>query len=141
MTHRFRATSAILVVEDDCLLRMLTADIVSEAGFVALQAANADEALAILSARSAVDVLLTGVVMAGSMDGIRLAHEAHKRRPLLKIIVASGGPGLSNARLPGGCRTLRKPYHAAAMISTIDSLIGADPDYSLKAPHFFSMPE
>ena len=124
MTDIILPTSAILVVEGDCLLRMLTADIAAEAGFAVLQAANADEALAILSARSDIAVLLTGVAMSGSMDGMRLARVAHERWPLIKIIVASGRAGLSDADLPTGCRTLRKPYQAALMVSTINSLLG-----------------
>ena len=125
MTARIPPTSAVLIVENDCLLRMLTTDLVEDAGFLALQAANADDALALLSARSDIAVLLTGVTMSGNMDGMRLAHVAQERWPHLKVIVASGRPGLSDADLPVGCRTLRKPYLAASMISTINGLIGA----------------
>jgi len=123
MTAGILPSSAVLIVEDDCLLRMLTADIVVEAGFEVLNASNADEALAILSARSDIAVLLTGIAMVGRMDGMQLAHVTHERWPLIKIIVASGRAGLSEADLPFGCRTLRKPYPAESMISTIHSLI------------------
>jgi DNA-binding NtrC family response regulator len=125
MTDSTLPTTAVLIVENDCLLRMLTTDLVEGAGFLALQAANADEALALLSARSDIAVLLTGVAMSGNMDGMGLAHVAHERWPHLKVIVASGRASLSLADLPADCRTLRKPYRAASMISTINGLIGA----------------
>lgn len=65
---------AILIVEDDQLLKFLTVNIVEEAGFVALHAASADEAVAILESRSDVALLLTDIDMPGSMDGLKLAH-------------------------------------------------------------------
>jgi len=53
--------SAILIVEDDQLLKLLTVDMIESAGFVALQADNADEAVAILETRSDIVLLLTDI--------------------------------------------------------------------------------
>jgi CheY-like chemotaxis protein len=76
---------AILIVEDDQLLKFLTVNIVEEAGFVALHAASADEAVAILESRSDVALLLTDIDMPGSMDGLKLAHAVRNRWPPIKI--------------------------------------------------------
>lgn len=43
-----RSPPVVLIVEDDPLLRMLAVEVVEEAGFVALEAGNADEAVALL---------------------------------------------------------------------------------------------
>ncbi len=115
---------AILVVEDDQLLKMLTVDIVEGAGFIALQADNADQALVILAARPDIAVLLTVVSRPGSMVGLELAHAAHARWPLIKIIVVSASGNLSDSALPGDGRFFRKPYHTDVMISALQSLIG-----------------
>ena len=52
MTDGKLSPPAILIVEDDQLLKFLTVNIVEEAGFVALHAASADEVVAILESRS-----------------------------------------------------------------------------------------
>ena len=117
-------THAILIVESDQLLRLLTADILEAAGFETLQTGDADEALAILEARSDIALLLTAIKMTGSMDGDELAHAANARWPAIKIIVASGRLPATENELPPDSRFLAKPYHADMMISQIRSLIG-----------------
>jgi CheY-like chemotaxis protein len=117
----FRPT--ILIVEDDQLLRLLTVDIVEEAGFVALQADNADEAVAILETRSDIALLLTDINMPGSMDGLKLAHAVRNRWPPIKIIVVSSRA--PDCVLPTDSRFFIKPYHGEKLISEIHSLMAA----------------
>ena len=76
------ANRAILVVEDELLLRLVAVDIVEDAGFEALAAATADEALAILEARAddVPPLVFTDIQMPGSMDGPRAG--ARGARPL-----------------------------------------------------------
>ena len=71
----------VLVVEDEMVLRMRAVDIVEDAGFTAVEAVNADEALAILEARSDIALLFSDIQMPGSMDGLTLAHAVHERWP------------------------------------------------------------
>src|SRR6476620_10327055 len=56
----------VLVVEDEMVLRMRAADIVEDAGFSAVEAVNADEALAVLESRSDIALLFTDIQMPGS---------------------------------------------------------------------------
>jgi CheY-like chemotaxis protein len=69
----------VLVVEDEMVLRMRAVDIVEDAGFTAVAAVNADEAISILEARSDISLLFTDIQMPGSMDGLKLAHAVHDR--------------------------------------------------------------
>ena len=115
---------AVLIVEDDQLLMALTAGIVEDAGFEAIQAGNADQAVAILEARSDIALLLTDIDMPGSMDGVKLAHAVRDRWPPIKIIVVSSR--VTERHLPTGSRFFRKPYHVAAMISEMRSLLGRE---------------
>lgn len=110
------ANPAILVVEDDVLLRLMAVDIVEAAGFEALSAASADEALSILEAR-AYDILLmfTDVQMPGSMDGLGLAHAVHDRWPPVALIVTSGRCHIEAKDLPDGGRFMAKPYDVDAL--------------------------
>ena len=124
MTESKRPPHAILIVEDDQLLRLLTADIIEEAGFEVLQAKNADEAVAILEARADIALLLTDINMPGSMDGMKLAHAASNRWPPIKIIVVSSRA--PDDELPAGSRFFAKPYHGGTMVSEIRSMIGRE---------------
>jgi DNA-binding NtrC family response regulator len=119
-----RSPRVILIVEHDEFLKLLTADIMEDAGFVALQARDADEAIAILESRSDIALLLTSVTMPGSMDGLALAHTVCKRWPAIKTIIASGQVELIGSDLTAGSRFFLKPYNAQTMISEIRSLIG-----------------
>src|SRR3984957_6707078 len=79
----------VLIVEHDVLLKSLTADIMVDAGFEALQAGDADEALVILESRSDIALMLTSVTMPSSMDGLDLVRTVCKRWPAIKTIIAS----------------------------------------------------
>jgi two-component system, response regulator PdtaR len=114
----------VLVVEHDDFLRLLTADIMDDAGFAALQAGDADGALAILESRSDIALLVTSVAMPGNMDGLDLAHLVRKRWPALRIIITSSKVWLTKDNCPIGSRLVPKPYRAQAMISEVRSLIG-----------------
>ena len=121
-----RAPPVILIVDDEPLLRMLAVDIVEEAGFVALEAKDADEAIVILESRFDIVLLLTDVNMPGSMDGLKLAHAVRNRWPPVKIIVVSGQMKLSESDLPSGSRFVGKPYQAATMVAELRSLVGPE---------------
>jgi two-component system, response regulator PdtaR len=59
----------VLIVEDEPLLRMLAAEVVEEAGFVAIEARDADEAIVLLESHPDISLLFTDINMPGSMDG------------------------------------------------------------------------
>ena len=85
-----RMKPVILIVEDEFLLRMDSVEILELAGFEVISATNADEAIAILSARSDVHLVFTDIQMPGSMDGLKLASFVRDRWPPIKIVVTSG---------------------------------------------------
>lgn len=112
----------VLVVEDEPLLRLLAMDIVEDAGFEALYAANADEAVAILEARTDIRIVFTDVDMPGSMDGIKLAAAVRGRWPPIEIIVVSGHIDVDPADLPEGSRFFRKPYDSQSVIEALQKM-------------------
>lgn len=92
-----RATSAdqarrptILVVEDEILIRFFVAEELRAQGNLVLEAANAEEALALLHSRLEIDLLLTDVRMPGPLDGAALARRVRQEHPRVKIVVVSG---------------------------------------------------
>lgn len=114
----------VLVVEDEMVLRMRAVDIVEDAGFVPVEAVNADEALAILEARSDISLLFTDIQMPGSIDGLKLAHTLHRRWPSIKIVLVSGQVNLSDADKPDESRFFGKPLNADNMIAELQEMAG-----------------
>src|ERR1700737_5090388 len=98
------ALRAILVVEDEMLLRMRAVDMVEDAGFTPIEAINADDALAILESRSDIELLFSDIQMPGSMDGLKLAYAVHERWPSIKIILVSGKINLPEKHKPANSR-------------------------------------
>jgi len=101
---------AVLIVDDEPLVRLCAVETVEDAGFEVIEAANADEALRILESRSDIHVVFTDVHMPGSMDGLKLAHAIRNRWPPIKIIVTSGREKVAEQDLPAGGRFVAKPY-------------------------------
>src|SRR4051794_35278337 len=114
----------VLVVEDEMVLRMRAADIVEDAGFTAVEAVNADEAMAILESRSDIAVLFTDIQMPGSMDGLKLAHAVHARWPNIKIVLVSGQLKPSEAERPADSHFFGKPLGVEQMIAELQSMVG-----------------
>jgi len=113
----------VLVVEDDLLIRMGAVDIVLAAGYEALEASNADEAIHLLEARPDIDLVFTDVQMPGTMDGIRLSHYIRERWPPVKLLVASGNAILEESLLPMGSRFFSKPYDDRAIADAMRRLL------------------
>jgi CheY-like chemotaxis protein len=116
--------AVVLVVEDDMLLRMRAVDMVEDAGYISVEAVDADQAVAILESRSDIALLFTDIQMPGSMDGLGLAHSVHARWPPIKIILVSGQLKLASIDIPANSRFFGKPLEAKVMIAQIQSMIG-----------------
>jgi two-component system, response regulator PdtaR len=113
----------VLLVEDEPLVRMFGADVLEEAGYEVVEAADGDEALLMLEARSDVNVLFTDVNMPGSLDGLGLARLVHERRPAIKLLIASGQVRLNDDEIPDSGRFLPKPYAPADILREVRNLI------------------
>lgn len=117
--------AVVLVVEDSPVIRMGAVSLVTDAGYEALEARDADEAIRILEARHDVDLVFTDVNMPGSMDGIKLSHYIRKRWPPVKLIIASGAAILEESSLPGGSRFFSKPYDEHAITDAMALLLAS----------------
>jgi CheY-like chemotaxis protein len=101
----------VLIVEDSALIRMTIADMIEEIGLPYVEAAAAQEALAMLAAHPDIGILLTDLGLPG-MSGSELVQQALKLRPGLRVIVASGysEPGTPASQDLGNAAYLRKPF-------------------------------
>jgi DNA-binding NtrC family response regulator len=118
-----KARATILVVEDETLIRMISVEMLEEAGFKVIEAESADEALQLLEDASDVQVLFTDIRMPGSMDGLELANLVHARWPNIRLLLTSGHRTLSPADVPDDGRFVPKPYSLATVIDQIHEML------------------
>src|ERR1700722_6708134 len=113
----------VLVVEDNPIIRMGASEFVIAAGFEALAASNADEAIRILEHRPDIHLVFTDVEMPGSMDGLKLAHYIRGRWPPVKLIVVSGKIVVDESHLPANSKFFAKPYDDGAILKEIIGML------------------
>ncbi|MBX9467716.1 MAG: response regulator [Rhizobium sp.] len=118
--------AVVLIVEDSPLIRMSAVDLVLSAGYEALEAGDADEAIRIFETRDDIDLVFTDVQMPGTMDGIKLSHYIRDRWPPVKLIVASGAAIVEESMLPVGSRFLPKPYDDLTITEAMARLLASD---------------
>jgi len=117
----------VLVVEDEFLLRMDAVEMIAGAGFEAVAAANADQAIEILESRRDISVVFTDIQIPGSMDGLKLARAIRGRWPPIKIVATSGRAIAADVDLPEGGRFLPKPYHPLQVAGILRELTDREP--------------
>lgn len=110
---------AVLIVEDDAMIRIDLASMIADAGLDVVEAANADEAIKILEARPDVSVVFTDIEMPGSIDGLKLAFVVRDRWPPVALIIASGRIRPAANEMPADVQFLRKPYSESAVIAAV----------------------
>lgn len=117
-----RGNEAILVVEDDQLVRQHAITQLSTLGYQVMAAENGTQAIEILNRGDKFDLLFTDVVMPGGINGRALADKALEMRPGLKVLFTSGYTHdvmLQNGRLDPGVRLLTKPYRLRDLATNI----------------------
>lgn len=117
---------AILVVEDDILIRAVTSDYLRESGFEVVEADTADEAVHILNTNVRIDLIFSDVNMPGQMDGYDLEIWVRAHYPQLGIILTSGLMRTSAPASGTGPQTLlvAKPYRHEELIIRIREMLG-----------------
>jgi signal transduction histidine kinase/CheY-like chemotaxis protein len=100
----------VLVVEDDDAVADLVCEMVSDLGYKATRAPNAQDALERIERGLSVDIVFSDIIMPGGLNGIELASELRRRSPALPILLTTGYAGRSEEFETKGFRILRKPY-------------------------------
>ncbi|WP_313540489.1 response regulator [Sphingomonas sp.] len=115
-------SAVVLIVENEPLQRLDMIDLVEEAGFLAVDAWDADHAVAILEKRLDIRVVFTDIDMPGSMDGLRLAAAIRDRWPPIEIIVTTAGTPPDASQMPARSIFVPKPINADDAIRAIRKL-------------------
>jgi PAS domain S-box-containing protein len=84
-----RAMGTALLVDDEYLVRMSTADMLMDLGYEVVEAGSAEEALRLVGEGLIPDLLVTDHLMPG-MSGAELARNLRSHRPKLPVLIVSG---------------------------------------------------
>jgi two-component system, response regulator PdtaR len=109
--------ATVLIVEDEYLVRQTLEAQLTSAGYEVLSAGNADEAIAILEARSDIHLVFTDIDMPGSMDGLKFAACVWDRWPPVRIIITTGKA--RPLEIPANALFFPKPYLGAAAVDAV----------------------
>lgn len=111
------ASLAVLLVEDDPLVRMIAADMLRDLGHEVVETEYGPDALAVLDERP-IDVLLTDVGLPG-LSGIELAERARRLQPGLGLVFATGDTELESREGRNLGVVLCKPYDTASLAESL----------------------
>lgn len=114
---------AILVAEDESLLRMLTVDTLEEAGFDVIEANSGDAGARILQGGREIAGLVTDIQMPGQIDGCTLAQITHLQHPDAVILVVSGNRVPAPTELPEGAEFIGKPYDVDVVLRKLKQML------------------
>jgi len=113
----------VLIVEDEWLLRAHARDVLENAGFDALEAADADEALRVLAEHPEVNALFTDINLPGTLDGLQLARKVYQSRPDIRLLITSGKIAPGKGQIPHEGIFLPKPYSPDAVVRSLSNLL------------------
>jgi two-component system cell cycle sensor histidine kinase/response regulator CckA len=112
--------ATILLVDDDEGLRRFVQRLLTEQGFLVIEAADGAEALQASSSQpEIIDLLLTDVIMP-KVNGVLLAQQLRQQRPGISVLFMSGyvEKSILEAKYPEAV-LLQKPFTAEALITTV----------------------
>jgi PAS domain S-box-containing protein len=117
----------ILVVEDEPAVRQFSVDALCELGYRVLEADGAATALSLLDTHPEIILMFTDVVMP-DVNGTRLAEEARRRRPGLRILFTTGytrNAVVHNGVLDPGVELIGKPFTLDALAAKLRVVLEA----------------
>lgn len=121
------AAARVLLVEDEFLIRLVTAELLRDEGFEVVEAWDGDVARGLVDSLDGFDVLFTDVQMPGTLDGIDVALHARRRHPAIPVLVVSGFAAHLVRRLGGldpAAVFMSKPYNLVEVLNVLHRLTG-----------------
>jgi signal transduction histidine kinase len=117
----------VLVVDDEPAVRMVVAEVLTDLGYAAIEAADSESGLALLRSNARIDLLITDVGLPGGMNGPEMVEQAMDQRPALKVLFITGFAetgALTPERLGPDMQVLPKPFAIEDLAARIRLLIG-----------------
>ena len=110
-------TEVVLLVEDEPLILLSAAELLSSEGFEVLLASSTDKAAVILEERPETSLVVTDINLGDGSTGIELAWYLSRTMPHVRVILISGQERPARDRYPAEAIFLTKPYAPGALVS------------------------
>ena len=114
------AAGTALLVDDEELIRLSTADMLGEIGYAVVEADSAEEAMRLVDRGLQFDLLVTDHLMPG-MTGTELARRLRDLRPGIPVLIVSGYADVDG--IAPDLARLAKPFRRAELAASVTSLI------------------
>jgi len=111
----------VLLVEDEALIRISTADFLQDFGMNVLEAGTAKEALDAVGSHP-IDILVTDVHLP-EMSGLELALKVRETLPHLPVIFATGDRNVPGSEALGQAALITKPYDYDLLVTRIRAMV------------------
>jgi CheY-like chemotaxis protein len=118
----------VLLVEDEPLVRAMAVRLLRRLGYSVVEAKDGPSALALMTPDTRIDLLLTDVMLPGTMTGPRLAEEIKQQRPDLPVLFASGYSQEIidlGVQAGGSVQFLAKPYDRRKLAKAVHEALRA----------------
>jgi PAS domain S-box-containing protein len=116
----------VLVIDDEPTIRMLIAEVLTEAGYAVIEAPDGPAGLRVLESNARVDLLITDVGLPGGMNGRQVADAARMNRPALKVLFITGyaeNAVVARGQLAKGMFVVAKPFQMDILAKRIREII------------------
>lgn len=122
MASKATTRCVVLVIEDEPIMRMMALDLVEDAGFEAVEAGSAQDAVRILETRPDIRLVFSDIDLGTGADGLTLARSIRDRWPPVEIIMTSGKVCPAPDDLPARGRFFEKPYRRDEVAAALHEL-------------------
>lgn len=119
---------AILIVEDDPLVRASTRMLLERNGYVVVEAGSVKDAKSALKARERVDLIFCDMVLPDG-SGLEFCESIRKARPSIKLALFSGYSdyrATSREIVKSGIRFIQKPFEAQDLLKALGDALGKE---------------
>ncbi|MBW6531388.1 PAS domain S-box protein [Sphingomonas sp. RRHST34] len=120
--------ATVLVVDDETTIRHLIDEVLEEAGYTVIGAADGAAGLKVLGSDAPIDLLITDVGLPGGLNGRQVADAARALRPGLKVLFVTGyaeNVAVGGGHLEPGMELLTKPFTMHALTAKVAEMLGA----------------
>jgi PAS domain S-box-containing protein len=116
----------ILIIDDEPSVRLLMTDLLQDAGYRVLEAADGPGGFKILQSNPRINLLITDVGLPGGMNGRQLADAGRALHPNLKVLFITGyaeNAAVGNGQLEPGMQVMTKPFAVEAIANKVRDMI------------------
>ena len=124
--HRAEQGQTVLLVEDEVAIRELVGEILGEAGYRVLTAANGPAGIALLRSDERIDLLVTDVGLPGGLNGRQVADAGRSVRPDLRVLFVTGyaaNAAVGAGHLDQGMDILTKPFNVLELERRVGEML------------------